>query len=115
MVNATLLQLMKPRSVLVNTARGPVLAVDDLLAALDAGQLDGAGLDVLPVEPPELGSALLAHPRILFSPHAAFYSAESLPELRRKAAQNLIDWAQQGRPTYVVIAGAERSDTVKAK
>jgi len=115
MVNASLLRLMKPRSVLVNTSRGAVVNVDDLLAALDAGQLDGAGLDVLPVEPPEPGSALLAHPRILFSPHAAFYSVESHPEVRRKAAQNLIDWAQQGRPTYVVIAGAERSDTVKAK
>lgn len=115
MVHAGVLRLMKPGSVLVNTSRGTVVNVEDLVAALDAGQLHGAGLDVLPVEPPEAGSALLQHPRILFSPHAAYYSVESHPEVRRKAAQNLIDWVQQGRPTYVVIEGAKRADTVKGK
>ena len=39
------------------------------------------------------------------SPHAAFYSAEGEKELRRKAAQNLLDWARTGRPTYVVVEG----------
>ena len=39
------------------------------------------------------------------SPHAAFYSAEGEKELRRKAAQNLVDWARTGRPTYVVVEG----------
>jgi D-3-phosphoglycerate dehydrogenase len=103
--NARTLGLMKPGSWLVNTARGGVADVDDVLAALDSGRLDGAALDVLPQEPPAAGHALLSHPRVLLSPHAAFYSTEGETELRRKAAQNLVDWARTGRPTYVVVEG----------
>jgi phosphoglycerate dehydrogenase-like enzyme len=105
MANARTLGLMKPGSWLVNTARGAVVDVDAVLAALDAGRLDGAALDVLPKEPPEADHALLRHPRVLLTPHAAFYSTEGERELRRKAAQNLVDWARTGRPTYVVVEG----------
>ena len=108
MVNASLLQRMKPYSVLVNTARGAIVNIDDLLAALDAGRLDGAALDVLPVEPPDMDARIVQHPRVLLTPHAAFYSVVAEKELRRKAAQNLIDWAAKGRPTYVVVAGDEK-------
>jgi D-3-phosphoglycerate dehydrogenase len=107
MVNASVLNLMKPGSVLVNTARGAVVNIDDLLSVLDAGKLDGAALDVLPVEPPATDSRIVQHPRVLLSPHAAFYSMVADKELRRKAAQNLIDWAQNGRPSYVVIEGKQ--------
>jgi D-3-phosphoglycerate dehydrogenase len=106
MVNAPLLARMKPGAVFVNTARGAIVNVDDLLAALDNGRLDGAALDVLPFEPPPAGHALLSHPRVLLTPHAAFYSVEAERELRRKAAQNLVDWARRGRPSYVVVEGA---------
>jgi D-3-phosphoglycerate dehydrogenase len=104
-VNANTLALMKPGSWVVNTARGAVVDVDALLAALDTGRLDGAALDVLPMEPPPPGHPLLTHPRILVTPHAAFYSTEAERELRRKAAQNLVDWARTGRPRYVVSEG----------
>lgn len=103
--NAAALDAMKPGSWLVNTARGPVASLDDVLAALDSGRLQGAGLDVLPKEPPVGDHAVLRHPRVLLSPHAAFYSRQGERELRRKAAQNLIDWARTGRPTYVVVEG----------
>jgi D-3-phosphoglycerate dehydrogenase len=106
MVNASLLGLMKPGSVLVNTARGAVVNIDDLLAVLEEGRLDGAALDVLPTEPPAVDSPIVQHPRVLLTPHAAFYSVIAEQELRRKAAQNLIDWARNGRPSYVVISGA---------
>ncbi|MGO4326999.1 C-terminal binding protein [Cupriavidus sp. 2TAF22] len=105
MVGAALLDRMQPGGVLVNTARGPVVDIDDLLAALDSGRLDGAALDVLPVEP-AADARLLRHPRVVLSPHAAFYSTVAEKELRRKAAQNLVDWAVRGRPTYVVVAGS---------
>jgi D-3-phosphoglycerate dehydrogenase len=72
---------------------------------LDAGRLDGAALDVLPVEPPATDSRIVQHPRVLLSPHAAFYSVVAEKELRRKAAQNLVDWARSGRPSYVVVSG----------
>jgi D-3-phosphoglycerate dehydrogenase len=113
MVNRTVLGWMKPGSVLVNTARGPIVDINDLLAALDAGGIEGAALDVLPVEPPPGGSRILTHPRVLLSPHAAFYSVVAEKELRRKAVQNLIDWARYGRPSYVVVQGA--GDVAKAR
>lgn len=106
MVNAPLLGLMKPGSVLVNTARGAVVNVEDLLVVLDEGRLDGAALDVLPTEPPAVDARIVQHPRVLLSPHAAFYSVIAEKELRRKAAQNLIDWSRNGRPSYVVTRGA---------
>lgn len=105
MVDSSLLKLLKPQSYLVNSARGGLVKIDDLLAALDGGQLKAAALDVLPVEPPETASAIVQHKRVLLSPHAAFYSDVAARELRRKAAQNLIDWDRTGRPSYVVVEG----------
>jgi phosphoglycerate dehydrogenase-like enzyme len=105
MVSSRMLGLMKEGSYLVNTSRGSVVNVEHVLAALDSGQLDGAALDVLPKEPPEADHPVLRHPRVMLSPHAAFYSVEGEKELRRKAAQNLVDWARTGRPTYVVVEG----------
>lgn len=104
-VGRELLQIMKPGSVLVNTARGPLVDIDALLDALETQHLQGAALDVLPTEPPEPSSRIVQHPRVLISPHAAFYSVPAEKELRRKAAQNLIDWAVTGRPSYVVVEG----------
>jgi phosphoglycerate dehydrogenase-like enzyme len=105
MIDGALLNRLKQGSVLVNTARGGLIVIDDLLAALDSGKLESAALDVLPVEPPEYASRVVQHPRIVLSPHAAFYSTVAEKELRRKAAQNLIDWKERGRPTYVVVEG----------
>jgi len=106
MVDGRLLSLMRKGSHLVNTARGAVVVLEDALAALDSGRLDGLALDVLPKEPPEADHPVLRHPRTLLSPHAAFYSVEGERELRRKAAQNLVDWATTGRPRYVVVEGS---------
>jgi phosphoglycerate dehydrogenase-like enzyme len=104
-VDARLLGLMKRGSFLVNTSRGAVARVDDVVAALDSGRLEGAALDVLPQEPPAANERIVAHPRALVTPHAAFYSVEGERELRTKAAENLIDWARNGRPRYVVVEG----------
>jgi phosphoglycerate dehydrogenase-like enzyme len=90
---------------LVNTARGAIVDVEAVLDALNDGQLAGAGLDVLPNEPVTEESPLLRHPRVVLTPHAAFYSVESIGELRRKAAQNLVSWLSTGRPDYVVTPG----------
>ena len=104
-VNGRTLGLMKRGAIVVNTARGGVVDLDALLEALDAERLEGAGLDVLPSEPMPPDHPVLRHPRALLSPHSAFYSVEGAIELRRKAAQNLVDWALTGRPTYVVVEG----------
>jgi len=59
MIDANALAKMKSRAVLINTARGAVVDVDALAHALEAGQLAGAGIDVLPVEPPSPESPLI--------------------------------------------------------
>jgi phosphoglycerate dehydrogenase-like enzyme len=92
----------------VNTSRGAVVDVEAALSTLDAGRLAGLGLDVLPAEPIPADSRLLGHPRVILTPHAAFYSAESERELRRKAARNIVTWHETGRPDYVVSAGTRK-------
>jgi D-3-phosphoglycerate dehydrogenase len=105
LVAAPLLGRMRRGSLLVNTARGAVVDVDALLARLDDGTLDGAALDVLPVEPVAPDHPLARHPRVLLTPHAAFYSTAAEVELRSKAALNIVQWATTGRPMYPVIRG----------
>jgi D-3-phosphoglycerate dehydrogenase len=105
MIDRRVLERMRPGGFLVNTARGAVVRVDDLVEVLRSGRLGGAALDVLPVEPVPAGHPLLAHPRVLLTPHSAFYSVEAERELRRKAAQNLATFARTGRPDYVVVRG----------
>jgi D-3-phosphoglycerate dehydrogenase len=105
LVGADLLGRMPAGSYLVNTARGGLVDLDALVDALEEGRLAGVALDVLPEEPPPEGHPLLSHPRALITPHVAWYSEEAEAELRRKAAQNVVDWARTGRPTYPVVEG----------
>ncbi len=107
MINARVLAHLRAGSFLVNTARGAVVKIDDLLSALDSGILAGVGLDVLPVEP-VADARLLGHPKVILTPHAAFFSVQSEIELRRKAAQNIVTWINTGRPEYVVVEGTRR-------
>jgi len=87
----------------------PIVAVpgEGNMGVLQAGALDGAALDVLPVEPLATDHPLARHPRVLLTPHAAFYSTEAEVELRRKAALNVVQWAKTGRPMYSVVEGTK--------
>jgi D-3-phosphoglycerate dehydrogenase / 2-oxoglutarate reductase len=82
--------LMKPGSVLVNTARGGLVDPAALARALDSGRLAGAALDVLESEPPAAGHGLRRDERVIVTPHAAFYSEESLAEMKRRVAEGLV-------------------------
>ncbi len=105
LINQELLSQMKPGCYLVNAARGGILDIDALLEALDNDHLAGAALDVLPVEPPPADHPILQHPRVLLSPHTAFYSQESDEEARRTSVENIIAWAKNGRPLHVISEG----------
>lgn len=105
MIDAKFFGALKRGAYFVNTARGAIVKMDDLTGAIDAGLLAGAALDVLPQEPIARDSSLLTHPRVILTPHAAFYSVESERELRRKAAQNIISWFATGKPEYVMTRG----------
>lgn len=98
----------KPGMTLVNTARGAVVEIAALVAALDNGTIAHAALDVLPSEPIPRDSQLLEDPRVILTPHAAFFSVEAEKELRRKAAQNIVSWLRVGRPDYPVVIGSRR-------
>lgn len=95
MFNAETIAKMKPGAILLNTARGPICDTRAVLAALESGALAGAGLDVLPTEPPPPDDPLLraardphhiASHRCVLTPHSAFFTEEGFIEMRRKAA-----------------------------
>ena len=80
---------MKAGAYLVNTARGPIVNEAALAQALDEGRLAGAALDVMPQEPP-VDSPLVGRDDVVITPHTSFYSEESLLELQRKAAEEVV-------------------------
>ncbi len=106
-IDRDLLGRMPQGSYLVNTARGGLVVMDDLLRALEEGPLAGAALDVLPQEPPTPDHPLLSNPNVILTPHAAFYSVEAEQEVRNKAALNVVSWAKEGRPLYPVVEGKQ--------
>ena len=107
LVDRSLFERMPEGGYLVNTARGGLVAMDDLLWALEEGPLAGAALDVFPQEPPPASHPLLDTPNVILTPHAAYYSVEAEEEARSKAAQNVVFWAKEGRPIYPVVEGRQ--------
>jgi D-3-phosphoglycerate dehydrogenase len=93
---------MKPTAFLINTSRGPVVDEAALAEALESGTIAGAALDVRCQEPPPAGDRLISMPNVIHTPHAAFYSAESLAELQEKAAMEARRVLSGQRPVHLV-------------
>ena len=88
---------MKPTAFLVNTSRGGLVDEQAVAAALEAGRLGGAALDVLVQEPPPADHPLRQAPNVILTPHLAFYSREAVVELQTKAAEEVAR-ALRGEP-----------------
>ena len=101
MIATPQLDAMRDDAVLVNTSRGPLVVLDDVLSALTEGRLGGAGLDVFEVEPPP-ADRLAGVPNLLASPHTAFYSEAAVRESQTKAATQVIRVLTGGKPDYQV-------------
>ena len=93
------LKAMKRSAVLLNTARGGLIDEPALVRALREGWIAGAGLDVLAVEPPRSGNALLdlRVPNLLVTPHVAWAGDRALARFAEQLIRNIEAWAE-GRP-----------------
>jgi D-3-phosphoglycerate dehydrogenase len=103
--NAEVFAKMKTGAFLVNTARGPLVDEDALIAALDSGHLGGAALDVVTAEPLAKASKLLGRDNVILTPHTAFYSVEALNELQTKCAADVARVLSGEPPVYPVKTG----------
>jgi D-3-phosphoglycerate dehydrogenase len=103
--SAEVFRKMKKGAVVINTARGPLLDEDALIAALDSGQLGGAALDVVAVEPLPKDSRLLGRDNLILTPHTAFYSVEALEELQTKCASDVARVLSGEKPVYPIKMG----------
>jgi glycerate dehydrogenase len=95
---------MKPDALLINTARGALVDGLALSMALRAGRLGGAGIDVLPQEPPRDDDPLLdpGIPNLILTPHVAWAAREARQRCLDEMAANIRDFASGGRRSRVV-------------
>ena len=82
-------QKMQRKPLVINVARGPIIEEKELIRALNEGRISGAGLDVLEKEPPDPDNPLLKMDNVILSPHVAFYSEESIRELKQRATEGV--------------------------
>ena len=90
LIDAARLARMRPNAFLVNVARGAVVDEKALAQALAAGQLGGAGLDVLDTEPPLPGNPLLAFDNLVLTPHTAAFVETAYDRMAVKAAKDVL-------------------------
>ncbi|MEM7079226.1 MAG: C-terminal binding protein [Pseudomonadota bacterium] len=106
LINAEVLASAKEGLVLINTARGPIIDLDALYEALKADQIQAVGLDVLPEEPADPDHPLIkawaadeewiAH-RLVLTPHSAFFTPESVYDMRYKGGEVAVNYLSEGR------------------
>ena len=102
LIDGKALGKMEKKPLLINTSRGPIVDERALIQALAEGQVSGAGLDVLEEEPPDPQNPLLKMENVILSPHVSFYSEESIRELKRRTAENVVEVLMGKWPKSVV-------------
>jgi len=114
-LNSSAFQRMRQGAVLINTARGSLVNTPDLLDALETGKIAAAGIDVWQSEPLSPGDPLATHPRVIATPHAAFYSDEALAELETTAASQMAAVLTGQTPQNIVNPAVLDSPKLRAK
>jgi phosphoglycerate dehydrogenase-like enzyme len=89
MIDGKKLAKMRPGTILINVARGPVVVEDDLVAALESGQLWGAGVDVAAEEPLPPSSRLWDLPNVIITPHVGGQSDRRADDVTDFFCENL--------------------------
>lgn len=104
LIGADELRAMKPDALLINTARGGLVDSAALAAALRKGEIGGAGIDVLPEEPPVDGDPLLAEdiPNLIITPHIAWAAREARQRAVNEIAANIESFLAGGRRRRIV-------------
>ena len=102
LIDAARLRLLRPASFLVNVARGPVVDEAALIAALEAGAIAGAGLDVFEAEPIQPGNPLTRMDNVVLTPHALGWTDECFHDIAATGLRSVTDFAQGRRPAFVV-------------
>ncbi|HAW28010.1 MAG TPA: 3-phosphoglycerate dehydrogenase, partial [Planctomycetaceae bacterium] len=102
-INRDTLAIMKPGSVLINTARGGLVDENALVEALESGHLRGAGLDVFKKEPLPVESPLIKLENVLLSCHTGGLDQESHRDAYAMAAQNIVKLHQGEWPVECVM------------
>lgn len=106
--DASVFERMDDSAVLINTSRGGVVDTESLFRAVEANKIYGAGLDVLPNEPPA-ADEIVDHDRIVYTPHVGWYSEEAMAELRQTAISGVLDVLQGKEPENRVNALGDKS------
>lgn len=101
LLNKDKLSLMKPSSILINAARGPIVDYSALADALKKGAISGAGLDVFETEPPLSNHPLFSAPNVVLTPHIGFATSEAMERRAYITFDNIIKWLE-GKPQNVV-------------
>jgi phosphoglycerate dehydrogenase-like enzyme len=94
--------LMKPTAYFINTARGPIVQHDALVAALRERRIAGAGIDVFPTEPPAKDDPLFALDNVIVTPHALAWTEEIMRDNGIEACANVLSFARGEVPGGIV-------------
>jgi phosphoglycerate dehydrogenase-like enzyme len=103
LINQKTLALMKPTAFLINTARGGLVCEADLVQALRAKRIAGAGLDVFEEEPPSQANPLLQLDNVVLTPHTAGGDVASRDAMALSAARTIVALSRGDWPTEAVV------------